>query len=69
MILYEFSSDIIYHFVAMWTGSFYLGAFVGPTMAGLLMENYGFKFTSMIFSIFFVVSLIFDIREVARIVL
>ena len=33
----------------MWTTSFYLGNFVGPTTAGFLVESLGFRVTTMAF--------------------
>ena len=32
-----------------WTSSFYLGNFLGPTIAGLFVEKYGFRATTSAF--------------------
>ena len=52
------------HFEGMWSGTFYLGTFLGPTVAGVLVDSYGFKFTSMVYCFFFVGSLILNIVEI-----
>ena len=31
----------------MWSCTFYLGNFLGPTLAGLAVENYGFRATTI----------------------
>ena len=33
----------------MWTASFYLGNFIGPTVSGFLVDAYGFAWTSGVF--------------------
>ena len=47
----------------MWTSSVYLGMFVGPTVAGVLVENYGFPFTTMIFFVLYVLDVFIDSFE------
>jgi len=49
----------------MWSATFYLGTFVGPTMAGFLVDNHGFRFTSVLFCFFFMGSLVMNIIEIA----
>ncbi len=38
----------------MWTFSFYLGSFVGPTFGGILVQHTSFAFSSEMFSAVFV---------------
>ena len=33
----------------MWTASFYSGNFIGPTVAGFLVDAYGFEWTCVVF--------------------
>ncbi len=33
----------------MWTASFFLGNFAGPTVAGFLTEHFGFRWASFLF--------------------
>ena len=33
----------------MWSASFYIGNFIGPTVAGFLVDAYGFEWTTMVF--------------------
>ena len=33
----------------MWSSSFYLGSFAGPTFSGILVDNFGFAWTTMLF--------------------
>jgi MFS family permease len=33
----------------MWSSSFYLGSFAGPTFSGILVDNFGFPWTTMLF--------------------
>ena len=42
----------LYMFQGMWTASFFLGNFAGPTVAGFLVERFGFRFTTFIFFLF-----------------
>ena len=47
----------------MWSTSFYLGNFLGPTIAGFLVDAYGFRTASIFFFCFFVVIVCIDILE------
>ena len=53
-----------YSMSAMCGASFYLGMFVGPTLGGVLVERYGFKWTSLIYCLFSIGALILDIAEI-----
>ena len=47
----------------LWLSAFSLGNFVGPTVAGALVEKYGFQWTTLAFVILFVVVIFKDIIE------
>ena len=46
--------------LGMWTSTFYLGNFVGPVVAGFMVENFGFKSTSLVFFCFFAFIILLD---------
>lgn len=47
----------------MWSSSFFLGNFIGPTLAGFTVEHYGFEATTDGFVITFIVMLFMNILE------
>ena len=47
----------------MWSSSFYLGNFIGPTVAGFLVEAYGFQWATVFFFGAYVFISIVDICE------
>lgn len=47
----------------MWLASFYFGLFVGPTSAGIFVEAWGFKFTTLQFFVVYILSIIIDCLE------
>ena len=47
----------------MWSASFYLGNFVGPTASGLFVDAWGFKYTTLLLFIVFIFSLVIDSLE------
>ena len=47
----------------MWTASFFLGNFAGPTFAGFLVEHYGFRFTTFVFLVLNIVIFAIDLME------
>ena len=49
----------------MWSGSFYLGNFLGPTVSGFLVEAYGFRQSTVVFFSILIVILVVDIFELA----
>ena len=49
----------------MWTSSFYLGQFIGPTVSGFLVEAYGFEWATVFFFGTYVFISIVDICELA----
>ena len=34
--------------IGMWSSSYYLGNFLGPTVGGLLVDAYGFAWTAIV---------------------
>ena len=50
-------------FIGLWSSSFYLGAFLGPSIAGFLVDAYGFGWTTVIFSIIYCVGIALNIIE------
>ena len=49
--------------IGMWSASFYIGNFVGPTAAGFLVDAYGFEWTTVVFFSFNCFILLVDIFE------
>ena len=47
----------------MWSSSFYFGNFVGPTVAGIIVEEYGFQSTTLIFFSLYIFIIIVDSLE------
>ena len=49
--------------LGMWSASFYIGNFIGPTVAGFLVEAYGFEWTTIVFFGLYAFILVVDICE------
>ena len=49
----------------LWSSSFYLGAFLGPSIAGFLVDAYGFEWTTVIFAILYCVGIVFNVFELS----
>ncbi len=47
----------------MWSASFYIGNFIGPTVSGFLVDAYGFEWTTIVFVGLYAFILIIDISE------
>ena len=47
----------------MWSSSFYLGTFVGPTLGGVLVDACGFPWTTVIFFGFYCVTILLDMCQ------
>ena len=47
----------------MWSTVFYCSNFLGPTIAGVLVENFGFRHTSSIFPVIYVLNLLIQSGE------
>ena len=49
----------------MWASSFYFGNFLGPTVAGILVDSIGFRRTSMVFFSLYLLMAAVDAAELA----
>jgi MFS family permease len=49
----------------MWSTSFYLGNFLGPTVSGFLVEAYGFRNSTVLFFSILLFILVIDVFELA----
>ena len=60
-----FSQDIDTYLLisGMWQSSFYFGNFLGPTIAGFLVDAYGFRKASIVFFSMFIAVLFVDLGE------
>ncbi len=50
----------------MWVTSLYMGNFLGPTVAGFLVDAFGFRASSTVFFAAFLLILIVDFFELAH---
>ena len=53
-------------FSGLWLSVFSLGNFVGPTISGVVVQVKGFRFTTMIFFVLYLLMLLFDIIEAIK---
>ena len=47
----------------MWSSSFYFGNFVGPTVAGIVVESIGFRSTTLLFFSLYIFMFMVDCCE------
>ena len=47
----------------MWTSSFFLGNFLGPTLSGIFVDNFGFRSTTLGFFVMFTLNIMVDTME------
>ena len=47
----------------MWTASFFLGNFMGPTVAGILVQHFGFRYSTLFFFVINCSVLLIDFAE------
>ena len=47
----------------MWLSAFSLGNFVGPTIAGAIVQAKGYRFTTLVFFILFLLMFVIDVME------
>ena len=47
----------------MWTSSSYLGMFLGPSIGGILIDNYGFQEAAFFFLCLFCLTFTVDLKE------
>ena len=50
-------------FSGTWSSSFFLGSFLGPTVAGFTVEHFGFRATTFGFVIVYALVLLMDLFE------
>ena len=51
--------------IGMWSSSFYLGNFLGPTVGGLLVDAFGFAWTTIVFSFLYCFMIIVNLCELS----
>ena len=49
----------------MWSSSFYFGNFIGPTVAGIMVDSLGFRKTTLLFFSLYLFMLVIDSCELA----
>ena len=58
-------SRFFFQFLGMWSTAFYFGNFVGPTLAGISVDAYGFRQTTVYFFGLLCAILIVDLFELS----
>ena len=59
-----FKSKIFFHFYeGVWSTVFYFSNFIGPSIAGVLVQHFGFRNTSSFFPIIYVINLLINSIE------
>ena len=56
------------HFVGLWASSNYLGMFLGPTIGGILIDNYSFQAAALCFSGLLCLTFTVDLRELLSLI-
>jgi MFS family permease len=56
----------IHFYLGIWLSAFSLGNFVGPTIAGVLVQTQGFRATTMVFFVLYAVMIVIDLMEAVR---
>ena len=49
----------------MWSSSFFLGNFLGPTLSGIFVDNYGFRATTLGFFGIFIINIVVGCLELS----
>ena len=49
----------------LWSGTLYLGGFLGPTIAGLIVDAYGFRTTTVLYWALYLLAVVVDVGDVA----
>ena len=63
LCIFELLKKFYFGLIGMWSASFYFGNFVGPTTSGILVDAWGFKFTTVVPFIVYSFSVIVDCLE------
>lgn len=50
---------------SMWSSSFYFGNFLGPTVAGIMVDRYGFRTSTLLYWSFYIAVAVVDVFELA----
>ena len=61
---FQYIYRIIVQLSGLWSSSFYLGSFLGPSVAGFLVDAYGFEWTGVIFSILYGIAICINACEI-----
>ena len=56
------------HFAGLWASSNFLGMFLGPTIGGILIDNYGFQAAALCFSGLLCLTFTVDLRELLSLI-
>ena len=57
------ASEFFFHGLGLWAASFNFGNFVGPTASGFLVEALGFRTSTMIFFVLYIIMILADVTE------
>ena len=59
--------DLKFEFsIGLWSASLYSGMFLGPTFAGILVDKYGFRSSTVVFLLFYCIGLALDLLELIK---
>lgn len=63
-----YTQDITTYLIisGMWSAAWYLSCFLGPTLAGILIDSFGFRQTTVIFVCCFFCILVVDVIELIQ---
>ena len=53
------------NFIGLWSSSFFLGNFVGPTVSGICVGKFGFRMTTLGFFVVYIMNTIIDCLELS----
>ena len=54
---------MLQHSIGIWMSSFALGNFVGPTIGGIVVQEVGFQYTTLVFFVLYSIMLLTDIVQ------
>lgn len=49
----------------LWSGTLYLGGFLGPTVAGLMVDAFGFRTTTILYWALYLLAIVVDVGDLA----
>ena len=50
----------------LWSGTLYLGGFLGPTVAGVLVDAYGFRTATILYWALYLLATVLDVGDLAH---